>query len=390
MKPGYCTNIHSGATLREVVANLQRYAVPVKKMACPDEPMGVGLWLSCAAVNETLDGDNWRELSEVLHNNGLVPNTFNAFPFDDFHQPIVKHRVYQPAWDDASRLDYTLQVARLMARLLPPDASGSISTLPLGWPAETGNEELKTSSARNLGRCARELATIRDETSRTIRLAIEPEPGCVLSTSIDLCDFFSTHLDALPEKRVVREFTGVCHDACHAAVMFESAQSSLDRYQRHGVRIVKVQLSSAIEARLTDMRDAIRGDESNDRHDLLSELAAFAEPRYLHQTCIRTGDGTTRFFEDLGPALKFLKDREGGALCRTHFHVPVHLESIGRLRTTRDSIPECLAWIRGNLSAATQPDVEVETYAWSVSPKSLGGDSLEDSIAHEIRWVHQC
>ena len=33
-----------------------------------------------------------------------MPFTFNGFPYGDFHQSVVKHRVYEPTWADAERL----------------------------------------------------------------------------------------------------------------------------------------------------------------------------------------------------------------------------------------------------------------------------------------------
>ena len=53
-KVGYCTNVHAGATLEATKANLQRHALAVKRLYSPDQPMGVGLWLSARAAEELL------------------------------------------------------------------------------------------------------------------------------------------------------------------------------------------------------------------------------------------------------------------------------------------------------------------------------------------------
>ena len=37
---GYCTNVHAGATLEQTKANLQEYALEVKRLVSPDAPMG--------------------------------------------------------------------------------------------------------------------------------------------------------------------------------------------------------------------------------------------------------------------------------------------------------------------------------------------------------------
>ena len=95
---GYCTNVHAGATLEQTKANLQKYALPVKRIVSPDEPMGIGLWFSRQCVNELFNqgAKGLPKLGPWLEDHGLIPFTFNGFPYGDFHQPVVKHRVYEP------------------------------------------------------------------------------------------------------------------------------------------------------------------------------------------------------------------------------------------------------------------------------------------------------
>ena len=113
---GYCTNVHAGATLAETRANLQRHALAVKKRYSPERPMGVGLWLSAKAAEELLLNHGEGEFGEWLAEHGLVPYTMNGFPFGDFHQQVVKHRVYEPTWWQPERLHYTMQLAQIMDR----------------------------------------------------------------------------------------------------------------------------------------------------------------------------------------------------------------------------------------------------------------------------------
>ena len=40
---GYCTNVHAGADLPQTRANLERFALDVKRQVSPSAPMGVGL-----------------------------------------------------------------------------------------------------------------------------------------------------------------------------------------------------------------------------------------------------------------------------------------------------------------------------------------------------------
>ena len=68
-------------------------------------------------------------LRRDLDARGLEVVTLNGFPYRSFHAPVVKYAVYQPDWLSRERLDYTVNLARVLAGLLPPDAtvtSGSV------------------------------------------------------------------------------------------------------------------------------------------------------------------------------------------------------------------------------------------------------------------------
>ena len=47
---GYCTNVHAGPDLAQTGANLDRYALAVKRRFSPDTSMGIGLWLAASAA----------------------------------------------------------------------------------------------------------------------------------------------------------------------------------------------------------------------------------------------------------------------------------------------------------------------------------------------------
>ena len=371
MNVGYCTNIHSGASFAQALHNLQHFAVPVKQRCSPDQSMGIGLWFSRAAVTEALEDGNWQRLRELLDEHQLVAHTFNAFPFSDFHQPVVKHRVYQPDWTTPDRLNYTLDVARLQSKLLPSGSTGTISTLPLGW-ASSSQDSFFSRCATTLSRCAGQMLWLAEETDVRIRLCLEPEPGCALQTSDQVVQLFQEYLLADPDSRVVnRSVLAVCHDVCHAAVMFESQQDVLSRYQEAGIDVGKVQISCAPELRRAS------GESGN-------PFEPFVEPRYLHQTTIRCRN-ETRFFEDLPQAIESGRQPPGDAIWRTHFHVPVMLQQIGQeLRTTRETIGECLSWF---IDANCPGHFEVETYAWEVAPQAIQGGTMIDSICSELTWV---
>ena len=94
----YCTNVHAGPDLDRAVANLDRHAIEVKRRYSPQEPMGVGLWLAAEGARQCLEESRIGWLRDWLGERGLLPFTFNGFPYGDFHQRVVKHNVYLPTW----------------------------------------------------------------------------------------------------------------------------------------------------------------------------------------------------------------------------------------------------------------------------------------------------
>lgn len=381
---GYCTNVHAGATYQQTLANLETYAAKVRGLVSPDAPMGVGLWLAAAAAREVLNRQRIPELRDWLGSRSLLPFTLNGFPHGDFHQPVVKFRVYQPDWSNERRLSYTIDLVDILACLLPEGGEGSISTLPVGWGADFRNSPEKIRAAgEHLRAVSSHMARVAAESGRLIHLNLEPEPGCYLTTSEDLVAFYEGHVLTADNESAVRTHLRVCHDVCHAAVMFEEQAAVLERYQRAGIAIGKVQLSSAIRARFVGM-------EEGRRSACIEQLRSFAEDRYLHQTAIRSlasPSGPLSFVEDLPLALE-MAERDPGVRgeWRIHFHVPLYLERFGLLETTQREVLDCLAALR---RFSDVRHFEVETYAWGVLPRELQVDDLATGIAGEMRWARQ-
>jgi hypothetical protein len=370
VQTGYCTNVHAGADLDQTHANLERYALPVKRLASPNAPMGVGLWLSASAARRLLAEQCVGEWAAWLRKVGLVPFTLNGFPFGDFHQTVVKHRVYHPTWAEPERLNYTRDLITILDGLLPPGMEGTISTLPLAWgsPAPAAGELERMATA--LRQLAEELAQRERATGRLISLCLEPEPGCVLQRSEDVLRFFHEHLLPGHDETPLRRHLRICHDICHQVVMFEDQAEVLARYRAAGIKVGKVQVSSAVC--LAEGADAAQA---------LAQLAAFAEDRYLHQTVTRAApEAPPVFYEDLPAALAAAQPT---GEWRVHFHVPIYLERFGRLQASQGAIREC---IRAVAAHADTAHFEVETYAWGVLPPELRKPDLATGIAHEMTW----
>ncbi len=387
---GYCTNVHAGTNLATIKADLDEHAVAVKARVSPTEALGIGLWLPYSAAVQLTEGDaeeKTRRFRDWLTQRGLFCFTLNGFPFGDFHREVVKHAVYEPHWADPRRLDYTRRLSRILAGLLPDDVSeASISTLPLGWPATfCGRPDQYDAQARlaakQLTDLVHDLARLELDTGKHIHVDLEPEPGCVLDTAPGVVRYFEQHLWGTPDEVSVRGYLGVCHDVCHSAVMFEPQTEAIDTYRKAGLRVGKVQVSSAIEAEFD-------GKTPEARDAVVTQLRSFAEDRYLHQTVIRDGAGETRFYEDLPVALDQEASERRGTW-RVHFHVPVFADSFGSIASTQAEIAACLRLLR---QAQNLPALEVETYAWGVLPPSAlpaddGDAQLADGIAAELRWV---
>ncbi|MEE2707320.1 MAG: metabolite traffic protein EboE [Planctomycetota bacterium] len=377
LRIGYCTNVHAGTDLAQTKANLQRHARAVKRRFSPDVPMGVGLWLAAPAAAQLLDGGELSQVCDWLAEIGLTPFTFNGFPYGDFHSDVVKHDVYLPTWWDQERFDYTLNLIQIQHALLPAEMEGSISTLPIAWgkPAASGSQ--LDMAAAKLREVADRLWQLEQETGRLIHLCLEPEPGCVLQVSDDVVRLFEDHLLPGGDEDRIRRHLRVCHDVCHAAVMFEEQADVLRAYKSAGIAVGKVQVSSAVVVPFERIAPS-------DRSAAVEQLSGFAEDRYLHQTCTRSSGGQPRFWEDLPTALAAVEDP--AVLTdewRIHFHVPVYLDRFGFLETSQSQVADCLQ------AAAAMPDLthyEVETYAWSVLPQSLQKDELAEGIAEEMEW----
>ncbi|WP_084736109.1 metabolite traffic protein EboE [Actinophytocola xinjiangensis] len=361
----YCTNVHPAEDLPGVLAQLDRYAEPVRRLVGVDV-LGLGLWLPAGLAGELAGDPALRaRLRAELDARGLEVYTLNAFPYGGFHDDVVKHSVYRPQWTDPRRLEYTVDCATVLADLLPDTASyGSISTLPLAWraPWDGADDTAATSAFAELTGV---LAGMARRDGRPIRLAVEPEPGCVLDTVADAVSWLANRVDP--------RFVGLCLDTCHLAVSFADPAETVAAIHRAGLSVVKVQASAALQV------------EEPASEAAQAALADFTEPRYLHQVRERTGDGAVLGSDDLPQALAELPAQRAW---RVHFHVPLHARPAAPLSATTDVLRGAVAALESTVEEL--PHIEVETYTWSVLPETAGngGDTaLIRGIAAELRWA---
>lgn len=377
---GYCTNVHAGATLDVTRANLERYALAVKERYSPDRPMGVGLWLSAKAAEELTRSAGEGEFAEWLATRGLVPYTLNGFPYGDFHQQVVKHRVYEPNWFQPERLHYTMQLVQIHDRILPPGMEGSISTLPIAWGTPCPSREELEQAAAQLRQAAAWMHQLEDETGRLIYLCLEPEPGCVFSFTDDAIHYFQWQLFGREDDEIVRRHIRISHDVCHAAVMFEEQEEVLKKFADAGIQVGKIQVSAALAMDL----DLFEPPADQARRAAIRQLSQYAEDRYLHQTVVRRDDEEL-FYEDLPAALE-AESADPRGEWRVHYHVPIYLQEFGKLRATQEQIGKCLAAVK---KYSNCKHFEVETYAWGVLPPELKQPDLAAGIAQELQWFER-
>lgn len=383
----YSTLVHPGDTWDEMWASLTTYLPQVKERVCPDKPFGVSLRISAASA-ETLSNsaEERQKLRAFLDDNDMYLYTVNAFPYGPFKNQIIKEQVYEPDWRSEQRTRYTMQVANILAEVAPDFVDPSIQSPPLGFKPNVTTGEIVEAFAENLRRLAAHLHKLREQTGKTVTLALEPEPCCFLETTEETVKFFTQTLrsDASiaslaadlgisdGEARIVlRRHIGTVYDICHQAVEFEDITASLQSLIDHDIPVFKLQQAAAV--RIPDVTRAS-----------VDALRDYADSVYLTQT-IEMKDGILTRFLNLEDAFVAFEQNPGPREWRIHFHVPVFLESLGEhFKTTRFAIEEALAFHKANPLSA---QLEIETYTWDVLPDHLKTGDIVDYVAMELEWV---
>jgi sugar phosphate isomerase/epimerase len=385
----YCTNIHAADGWEAVAANIRQYAPTLKARLSPSGPFGIGLRLSAREARELLTGDRLAEFRAFLDSEGLYVAIINGFPFGPFHGTPVKANVYAPDWRDPARVQYTLDLIRILTRLLPAGVDGGVSTAPLSykpWVASAGPGAWETMT-RNVVRVAEGLVRVRSRDDVLIHLDIEPEPDCLLENTAESVDFFeqwllpagapmlaeSLGIDPAQAREHLLEHVRLCFDCCHFAVEYEDPGAALKQLQSSGIRIGRVQLSSALRVLFPGDRDQCRS--------IAASLEHFADATYLHQV-VEQGGEKLRHFPDLDKALQRAADVPSKQW-RIHFHVPLFTSQYGAFGSTQDYVRQVL-----EIASRTRftRHLEIETYTWDVLPAGLKMDLL-DSITREYGWV---
>lgn len=355
----YCTNVHPGEDWNTVFANLNSYSLKVKAAVSPQTSFPLGLRLSYHAAMEINNKNLLGKFKEWCATEECFVPTINGFSFGNFHSCPVKENVYFPDWRDAKRVDYTKCLVSLLIEWLPPNITGSISTVPIKFGKAISTDDLRT-VRKNIIDVLEFIKHLSQRTGKVIVLSVEPEPGCLIETTEELIEFFEKI--KLPTNLLC--YIGICYDCSHLAVEFEDPAKSLSLILNAGIRIGKVQLSSAPSFPFN------KGTLNN-----------FLDPIYLHQVIIQKPDGKLAKYNDIPDALANYEGKDD-AECRTHFHLPIFLNETKEFGTTQFYISKFLNLIEPNIL------LEIETYTQDLLPTHMQRESTLESIIKEMDWVN--
>src|SRR4051812_24713263 len=161
------TNVRPGQDLPSVVEQLDTYATAIRARLGVDT-LGVSLWLPpTLAAALAVDGRARTRLRGELDARGLEVVTLSGVPYaEGGGEASSDTSRYVPDWSDPARLEYTLDLARILVDLLPDDAvRGAVTTVGLG--RRTGWDDVKEkSSKRVLSKLSAGLAEVAWHTGR--------------------------------------------------------------------------------------------------------------------------------------------------------------------------------------------------------------------------------
>jgi hypothetical protein len=384
----YCSNIHPGEDWKEHFSILQTSIPEIKAAVSPLKKMGIGLRLANQASIDLMGKSNFKQFKNWLTANDCYVFTMNGFPYGNFHHVVVKDKVHAPDWTSQERVDYTIRMFDLLAKLLPKDLKeGGISTSPLSyrfwWKTPESLANATQIATKNILSVLDALMNLKEKTGKTLHLDIEPEPDGILENAQEFIDWYTNYLIPMgvlhlknrgftPEKATasIKEHIQLCYDVCHFAIGFEAPQIVVEKLEKVGIKVGKIQISSALNV-----------DFSSHAAEKLKVIAQYNEPTYLHQVVAQKTDGSFQKFPDLTEAIAGFDDNMSS--WRVHFHVPLFLDHYGLLGSTQSDIVDTL---NVHKQKAFTQHLEIETYTWGVLPKEFQA-TLNDSIIREINWV---
>jgi len=387
----YCSNIHAGESWPDHFEKLKENIPAIKKSIAPEKAFGIGLRLSNVASLELEKESSLNEFKDWLQQNDCYVFTMNGFPYGGFHHTRVKDQVHAPDWTTTDRVSYTKRLADILSKLLPEGLDGGISTSPLSyrfWHKAADVEQVLQTSTFHILEIVEHLIGIRNSTGKHIHIDIEPEPDGLLGESKEFFNWYTQYLlpigavyfkEKLGLKSdestdVIKDYIQICYDICHFAVCFEEHAAAINQLKSLGIKTGKIQISAALKAALPD--------ELQERKAVINAFRKFNEPVYLHQVVALKKDGELIRYPDMPEALEE-SERTDVTAWRSHYHVPLFIDSYGLLESTQQDIVEVL---KIHQESPFTNHLEIETYTWEVLPEEMRLP-IAASIIREMQWV---
>lgn len=342
------TNLRPARDLRSVVDQLDMSASPVRARLGVDT-LGVSLWLPPAlAANLAMDRRARARLRAELDARGLEVVALSGVAYEEGGGN-------GPDWSSPARLEYTLDLARILVDLLPEDAvRGAVTTVGLGC-REGWDTAKERACARILHRLSGGLAEVAWQTGRAVRVGFQPGPGCVLDTTAHTAAALTS---------VDRERLGVCLDLANLACTWEHPVDALEALAHAGIPIIRVQIAAALEAsRPVAAAEALRGYvEADRRHPVTNPAGAYVD--------------------DLSQALG---DFPPGPW-RIRYDVPLHIAPEPPLTTTTDVSRAALRHLLGGAQPAIDY-LDLDAPIWGTPPAGECPGAATDLIVAELAYA---
>lgn len=371
----------------DVQSNVAGSLAPINKAISDDSPTGVSVRLSQAALaDESLTAENLREL---LNEHQLSLHGISAVSIGGG----TKEHVHEPDWRTEERLSFMFPATNLALEFATPEQEIGVTTNALSyrhWLDTTmpGNWAALT---LNVVRVVQHLVGIYDRTGITLHFDLEPEPGSVLRDTDDIVTFYTKWLlprggamlsdrmqltDGSAADAILRHVR-IALDTAHAAVVWDDAAASLDAMGEHGIRIGRLQASSALEVDVPTNTDQ--------QKTFTEHLTAFTSPTLLQQVVARQDGEIVQRFDDLPDAIAAIGE-SGGQTWRIHTHAPLLADRYGIFASTRE---DTATWLREIASRNIDVGmIELRSANWDVVPHDDRGP-LERMITQEAEWVRE-
>ncbi len=370
----YCSNIFTQKDLNSLLFNLNKYSSILKKNF-RNKKFCLGLCFSNILTNTLFKEKNLLKLKRCLIENNFYLSSVNSFVYKSFHSKNIKEKIYYPDWTSYNRVIYTKKILIILDLISNKYCNISISTIPISFKLWFKRQNIKYiyyKSSFNLFNIMFFLLKIFSK-KKYFHLDLEPEPFCLLESFNDFLFFFNRWLIPLSKlfgfkKKYLKKYINLCYDISHFSVIYENHESIINLIKKNGIKIGKIQVSSALEFIMT---------ESNKKF-ILKNLFFLMNSKFLHQSFVVVNQGKIFKFLDFKYACNFVGN------FRIHFHMPIYLNNYNYdLNTTSKETLNVLSMILKNIKVK---HIEIETYTYSI----LNQNELFESILKEYFLVLKC